>query len=194
MFSGRFSQLIQEQRFISGAGTLADPKVFQTVNIDQARIHGFEVKGHYDWGLWAGGRWGTPFSYGQARGKNTLTGTPLSSVEPAKLSLGLDYQTATWSTRLVVRHHAAKRAQDIDSSETVKAPKVQITVPAATTLDWFAQWRLRKNVRLNVGIVNLTNRKYWMWSDVRGLESSSTVADAYTQPGRSAQLSLVVDF
>lgn len=194
VFSGRFSQLIQEQRFISGAGTLADPKVFQTVNIDQARIHGFEVKGHYDWGLWAGGRWGTPFSYGQARGKNTLTGTPLSSVEPAKLSLGLDYQTATWSTRLVVRHHAAKRAQDIDSSETVKAPKVQITVPAATTLDWFAQWRLRKNVRLNVGIVNLTNRKYWMWSDVRGLESSSTVADAYTQPGRSAQLSLVVDF
>ena len=67
-------------------------------------------------------------------------------------------------------------------------------MPAATTLDWFAQWRLRKNVRLNVGIVNLTNRKYWMWSDVRGLESSSTVADAYTQPGRSAQLSLVVDF
>lgn len=134
MFSGRFSQLIQEQRFISGAGTLADPKVFQTVNIDQARIHGFEVKGHYDWGLWAGGRWGTPFSYGQARGKNTLTGTPLSSVEPAKLSLGLDYQTATWSTRLVLRHHAAKRAQDIDSSETVKAPKG--TNPASGHLRW----------------------------------------------------------
>jgi hemoglobin/transferrin/lactoferrin receptor protein len=33
-----------------------------------------------------------------------------------------------------------------------------------------------------------------MWSDVRGLASTSTIRDAYTQPGRSFNVSLVADF
>ena len=88
----------------------------------------------------------------------------------------------------------AKKAEDIDSLSLVKAPNTQITVPAATTLDVHGQWRIRKDLRLNVGIVNLTNRKYWMWSDVQGLAASTLVADAYTQPGRNLKLALVADF
>lgn len=196
-FSTNYSNLIVDRVLIRGAGTPADPRVFQTINTDKARIHGFEVKGAMDWGRmdWAGGaRLSTPFSYGQASGKNTDTGAPLNSVEPAQMALGLQLDTAPWTLRFDVRHHAAKNASDIDSSASVKAPATQFTIPAATTLDVALQWRLRKDMRLNLAVRNLTDRKYWMWSDVQGLAANASTNDAYTQPGRSGFVSLVVDF
>jgi hemoglobin/transferrin/lactoferrin receptor protein len=58
---------------------------------------------------------------------------------------------------------------------------------------------LRKNLRLNLAVVNLTNQKYWNWSDVQGLASNPAapllpVVDAYTQPGRHINVSMAMDF
>ncbi|MDY0107000.1 MAG: TonB-dependent hemoglobin/transferrin/lactoferrin family receptor [Giesbergeria sp.] len=193
-FSSNYSNLIMDTVLIRGTGTAADPRIFQTINTERARIHGFEVKGQYDWGRVAGGRLATPFSYGKARGVNRATGMPINSVDPAQLALGLKYDTAAWGLRLDMRHHAAKSAKDIDSASSVKLPNTQFTIPSATTLDVSMQWRLRKDLRLNLAVHNLTNRKYWMWPDVYGLAAASTTNDAYTQPGRSGHVSLVMDF
>jgi hemoglobin/transferrin/lactoferrin receptor protein len=194
VFASQFDNLIVENSFISGTGTATDPKRFQTVNTEKARIHGFELKARHALGRWGGGQWSLPLTYGWARGTNSLTGKPLNSIEPAKLTVGLDVRTATWSVQAVARHHAAKSADDIDSPGLVKAPKTQITTPSATTLDLRGQWRITPSMRLNVGLYNLTNRTYWLWSDVRGLDAAAPVADAYTQPGRHVNVSLVFDF
>lgn len=193
-FTSNYSNLIMDTVLIRGTGTAADPRIFQTINTERARIHGFEVKGQYDWGRVAGGRLATPFSYGTARGVNRATGMPINSVDPAQLALGLKYDTAAWGLRLDMRHHAAKTTKDIDSASSVKLPNTQFTIPSATTLDVSMQWRLRKDLRLNLAVHNLTNRKYWIWPDVYGLAASSTTNDAYTQPGRSGHVSLVMDF
>ena len=194
VFGSHYSNLIMDTVLIRGTGTAADPRIFQTINTERARITGFELKGQYDWGRVAGGRLVTPFSYGKARGVNRATGKPINSVDPAQLALGVQYDTAAWGLRLDMRHHAAKTAKDIDSASSVKPPNTQFTVPSATTLDVSAQWRLRKDLRLNFAVHNLTNRKYWLWPDVYGLAASSTTNDAYTQPGRSVHVSLVMDF
>ena len=111
-------------------------------------------------------------------------------------TFGLGYATQTWSARMDVRYHAAKSAADVDPTAGLSSGTQYADMPEATTLDVSAQWRLRKNVRFNASIVNLTDRKYWLWSDVQGLTtaSASTLLDAYTQPGRHANVSLVVDF
>ena len=194
VFGSHYSNLIMDTVLIRGTGTAADPRIFQTINTERARITGLELKGQYDWGRVAGGRLVTPFSYGKARGVNRATGKPINSVDPAQLALGVQYDTAAWGLRLDMRHHAAKTAKDIDSASSVKPPNTQFTVPSATTLDVSAQWRLRKDLRLNFAVHNLTNRKYWLWPDVYGLAASSTTNDAYTQPGRSVHVSLVKDF
>lgn len=194
VFSGQYRNLIVDNVLQSGTGTAGDPKLFQTVNNERARIEGFEIKGRYQLGTVQGGRLGLPFSYGQARGTNLLTGAPLNSIEPAKTTVGLDWANAEWALSMVVRHHAAKRADDIDSAGLVKAPKVQITAPSATTIDLHAQWKLTRTMRLNFALINLTDRTYWNWSDVRGLDAATTIADAYTQPGRHARVMLMVDF
>ena len=70
----------------------------------------------------------------------------------------------------------------------------QFAVPSATTLDLTGQWRFSKTLRLNAGLINLTNKKYWNWSDVRGVAANSSFRDAYSQPGRYFNVSLVADF
>jgi hemoglobin/transferrin/lactoferrin receptor protein len=68
--------------------------------------------------------------------------------------------------------------------------------PSHTVLDLNAQLELRHGMRLNLGLLNLTDRKYWNWSDVRGVTQTAELAaiDAYSLPGRNLRLTLVVDF
>jgi hemoglobin/transferrin/lactoferrin receptor protein len=49
-------------------------------------------------------------------------------------------------------------------------------------------------LRLTAGVYNLSDEKYWNWSEVQGLSATSTVLDAYTQPGRSVRVSMTADF
>lgn len=189
-FTGRFNNLIEDNVTVGGAGAVGNPTVFQSINVGNATISGFEIKGVMDWGRVAGGTLSMPFGYGQTRGTDKSTGRPLNSIDPAKLHVGVKYATAAWDLRLDARRHSAKKAGDV----FVAAPATQYVVPAATTLDLSGQWRITPTLRLNAGIANLTDRKYWNWSDVRGLSATSLVADAYTQPGRHFNVSLVADF
>ena len=147
-----------------------------------------------NWGQFAGGALSSPFAYGKTRGTNNTTGRPLDSIDPAKLGVGLKYATPAWDVRLSATSHSAKNLSDIGAQTFGTPATPQFTVAAATTFDVNGQWRINKKMRINAGITNLTDQKYWRWSDVRGLAATSTVLDAYTQPGRKVNASLVVDF
>ena len=201
VFTGQYTNLIIEKKDLGTANGLApsagNPTLFQTVNIDKATLSGLEIRGAMAWGQVAGGALSSPFSYGQTRGTNDTTGRPLGYIDPAKLTAGLKYDTAGWSLGIDVVHRAEKDASQLETPFIPKSTtQLQFTTPAATTLDLSGQWRMRKGVRLNWAINNLTDRKYWNWSDVQGLASNATpvVVDAYTQAGRHLKLTLVADF
>nr|WP_301334668.1 TonB-dependent hemoglobin/transferrin/lactoferrin family receptor [Variovorax dokdonensis] len=191
-FTGNYKDLIEENRLVGGRGIpRIDPLVFQSVNIGEARISGFEFKGDVDF-TEQGRGFSVPFAYGHTEGTNKTDDRPLNSVDPDKGSVGLKYNAGAWSARLDVVYYAGKKRGDVDPSEVTTGQ--QFLPPSATTLDISAQWRINPRLRLNVGIVNVTDKKYWRWSDVRGLASNSTVLDAYSQPGRTFNATLVADF
>ncbi len=198
VFAGHFHQLIVDKKPLGGAGLAGDPWLFQTVNIDNASIDGFEIKGLMDLGSVAQGTLTMPFSYGRANGRNNSTGRPLSAIDPSKLTVGLKYKTVQWDVQLGAIRHAAKTAEELESPylpKPINPPRIaQLTLPAATTLDLQGQWRVRKDVRVNWELANLSNRRYWLWSDVQGLAANSAVVDAYSQPGRHASISVVMDY
>ena len=198
VFAGHFHQLIVDKKPLGGAGLAGDPLLFQTVNIDNASIDGFEIKGLMDLGSVAQGTLTMPFSYGRANGRNNSTGRPLSAIDPSKLTVGLKYKTVQWDVQLGAIRHAAKTAEELESPylpKPINPPRIaQLTLPAATTLDLQGQWRVRKDVRVNWELANLSNRRYWLWSDVQGLAANSAVVDAYSQPGRHASISVVMDY
>ena len=193
-FTGRYKDLIEDSRQTGGAGVPGNPTIFQSVNFANAKISGFEIKANYLWGNVAGGKLSSPLVYGRSKGVDTTTGKPLNSIDPAKLSTGFSFNTPAWDARLNITRYADKSGSDIDSASLVATPAAQFTVPAATTVDVSGQWRIRKDLRLNVALNNLTDKKYWQWTNVRGLSSTAAVIDAYTQPGRHVAVSLVADF
>lgn len=191
-FTGNYKDLIENDRLVGGRGIpRVDPLVFQSVNIGKARISGYEFKGEVDF-TDQGRGFSVPFAYGHTEGKDRTNNRPLNSVDPDKGSIGLKYSAGVWSARMDVVHYAAKKREDVDPTEVTTGQ--QFLPPAATTLDLSAQWRIKPSLRLNMAVLNVTDKKYWRWSDVRGLADNSPVIDAYSQPGRTFNVSLVADF
>ena len=65
-------------------------------------------------------------------------------------------------------------------------------------LDLTAWWQVAKNVRLNGGVYNITDRQYWDYLSSRNIETG-TNQDANDKalavmPGRTWQLGVNVDF
>lgn len=186
VFSNRYRNFIEDRVLVSGTGTAADPMVFQSINRERARIHGFELQGETT----VAGAWKLRAAYGQTRGRDDDTGEALNSVDPARLTLGAAYDAGFWRVGLDATHRAAKRSKDIDSTGQA-APL--LATGSSTVFDLTARWTLRPGLRLSGGIYNLTDRKYLEWANVTGVLSTTAIADAYTSPGRHAGVTLVWD-
>lgn len=187
-FHGRYKDFIEELVQVSGSGRPGDPLVFQAVNKQAVRISGFEVKGLVKVSPATGVR----FAMGHTQGRDTAANQPLNSVNPRKVMVGVDHQVGTWRLGATVTHVAAKAAADIH--HTLTGTSTQFAPPAHTILDVKASWQITQATRLTATLHNLTNKRHWEWTNVRGIASNSAVLDSYAAPGRSVSVGLVTAF
>ena len=181
-FTGRYKDFIEDLVTVQTTPRLQ----FQSVNRQSVTLRGFELKGSARLTASTTVR----AAYGQTEGTDTALNQPLNSVNPAKLVLGVDQQMSDWTLGASLVHSLKKSADDIDTTGTPN----QFATPAYTTLDLRASWRVTRSTRLSAAIHNLTDRKYWEWTNVRGIAANSPVLDAYTAPGRAFSVALVTDF
>ena len=189
-FSARYKDFIS-QEVVSGSFTPADPAVYQFVNLDRARVKGAEARfeGRASSGLY------TTLALSYAKGNEILpdgTRVPLSTVDPLKLVAGVGYRepAGRFGGQLIMTHSARKEASRTEGLCTPECFRPD----GFTILDATAFVRVAQGLTLRAGVFNILDEKYAWWSDVRGLASTSTVADAYTQPGRNASVSLSFRF
>ena len=194
VFRSKYKQFIAENQQVGGTGVAGNPTVFQSVNLGAASISGFEIKGNYQWKLDGFGEASIPFAFGKTSGKDDANGAPINSIDPSKAVLGFKLSRASVDWRVDLIHHAAKTAGSVDGAALLAPPAQQFLTPSATTVDVSGQWRITPQFRLNASVVNLGNKKHWLWGSVRGLSAASPVLDAYTQAPRHANVSLVMDF
>ena len=174
-FDNHYRDLI-DSRVNLGRDPNSGALVFQSINRARAHIYGVELRGESAL-PWEGLALSGALSW--TRGVDSARGEPLNSVEPAKLTLGLSYETVDGRQRLELVATAVSAKRRIDSS-TVDP----FRTPGYATLD--AYWRIQvaDRLTLDLGAFNLTDRRYWLWSGVRGLPASAREIDLYTQPGR----------
>jgi hemoglobin/transferrin/lactoferrin receptor protein len=160
----------------------ADPRcvagatgTFQSQNIARARIRGVEATALAR----LGAGWSVQAAAAQASGTDTAQNRPLNSVEPARATVGLLFDRGTVSAAVHVTHGFAKTRIDT-SAGALFAP------PAYTAVDLTASFQLTKHVRLSLGVFNLFDQKYWLWSDLKSVLNPGVTIDRYTQPGRNA--------
>ncbi|WP_045767950.1 TonB-dependent hemoglobin/transferrin/lactoferrin family receptor [Xanthomonas albilineans] len=162
--------------------------LYQSRNVDRVAIDGVEAKAGIDAGAfdprWAG--WSLRTSAAYARGDNKTDDVPLNSVEPLRGVLGLAYERDAWGAQLVGTVVAKKHRPQ---SPTYYTPS------GYATLDLLAHWSIAPGVRLNVGVFNVTGRRYIDWDMLPSATlASSTVLDRYTGAGRNLSISLALDW
>lgn len=179
--------------------------LFQAVNARRAIIKGAEASGALRLGYFGSALdgWSLRASAAVANGRLIEPGddgySPLNTVDPAKLVLGISYDATDWGAELVgtaVRRHS------------------RLSDPAAfrpagyATLDLYAHYAPWTNLELYAGVSNLADRKYWDWGNLNGgllgnLVSGNGINDAGTggipadrlsMPGRSFSVAAKLTF
>jgi hemoglobin/transferrin/lactoferrin receptor protein len=156
------------------------------------KIQGLEAKGEAKLPIGFGVRAAASYAKGSVRTVGVAGSMPLDSIDPVKLVGGLFYQpdASPFRAELVATHAAGKKVSRTNNSCNT-ATTACFTPSGFLTLDATASLRLlNDHATVRVGIFNITDRKYFWWSDVRGLASTSPIRDAYSQPGRNAGASL----
>lgn len=177
-FSGRYRNFISQET-VSASG--ASPTLFQYVNLARAKISG--VEGKLDLSSESGLTGQLAVSYAKGTSFRNGVGTPLASIDPLKLVAGVGYRDpqGRFGGQIVMTHSARKEAD--------RAAATAYRPDGFTILDATVFVKPTENLTLRAGIFNITDETYAWWSDVRGLAASSTVTDAYTQPGRNLSVS-----
>jgi hemoglobin/transferrin/lactoferrin receptor protein len=185
VFTGSYKDFIDQVQ-VAGAFTPTNPAVYQFINLGKVRISGVEARGRAELG--AGFTLQAAAAY--TRGTQTQRGikAPLDTVDPFKLVVGLGWKEGggRYGGQLVATHSAQKDRGRISQACTPAC----FTGDAFTVLDLTGYWRVTDRVTARACVFNLTDETYWWWSDIRGLSSTSTVLDAYSQPGRNVSVSL----
>lgn len=192
-FSGRYRNFISQQQ-VGGVGTVADPIIFQFVNLARVKIEG--VEGRFEGRMPAGFTGQLAISYAKGDVNNgTGVTRPLDSIDPLKLVAGIGWRDPEdrFGAQIIATHSARKQASRTQGICTPSCYRPD----AFTILDATAFVRIAEIATLRAGVFNILDEKYSWWSDVRGLASTATnlaSVDAYTQPGRNVSLSVSLSF
>ncbi|KAF1012247.1 MAG: Hemin receptor [Pseudomonas fluorescens] len=170
VYYNKYRDFIDEDASVAG-GT---QQQFEANNIKHATIKGVEAKGRLNLdafgaphGLYTQG------SVAYTYGRNDDTGEPLNSVNPLKGVFGLGYDQENYGA--LVSWTLVKKQNRVDST-TFFAPDGNSTngpfkTPGFGVVDLTGFYKVTKDITVNGGLYNLTDKKYWNWDDVRSYDS-----------------------
>lgn len=177
------------QEVVSGAFTPTDPAVFQYVNFTDVEVKGLEFRSDASWDNGVSAR----ISAAWAEGDQTTAGTTtaLPGIDPLKVvaGLGWDAPSGAFGGQAIATRSEAEDA--VDTAGLACSPNCYVG-DDFTLFDLTGYWNVTETVTARVGVFNVFDETYGWWSDVSGLSTTSTVLDAYTQPGRNVSISLTL--
>ncbi len=164
-----------------------------SINLSRVRIYGTEAR--LVWDIVPGWRLAGALTY--AHGQDEELDRPLDSIEPTRLILAVTRDAGRWGTEARLR--AAQRVRRVNDCVTVACTGTGYSPwfrpPGYGVLDVSAWYEPVKNARLVLAVNNLTDRKYWLWSDIRNADARNPQGvDFYSQPGRNLSASFEYTF
>lgn len=188
--------------------------IYQAENRDDAKIYGFELSARLDHGQWSKAARGlySTWAVGLSRGtsKSNYDGdadVPLESVLPRKAIIGVGYDAPmkAWGLNFTGTFVGSKQAVATNresytnggSALTDSTTKL-FRVPGYALFDLIGYWQINKNMRLDVGIYNLDDKRYWDYSSTHSLQPAvprdQRDIQLLTEPGRTVAVSLNMAF
>ena len=187
LFHTRYENFI-ESKVRLGTDPVSGRTLFQSLNLDEARIEGVEAGGS----LRFGGEFaslGLDASAFYASGENMENGAPLNSVGPPQAVVGLSWYSPGERSQIRLKTTLTDDWSELDESrgELFKPPGYVVW-------DLFFTQHLGQRMTLRAGLHNLTDRTYWNWSEVRGLAPNDPLLPYLAQAGRSGSISMNINW
>jgi hemoglobin/transferrin/lactoferrin receptor protein len=185
VFRTRYQDFI-ESKVRVGTDPISGRVLFQSQNLSEASIQGVEAGGSVKFAGALEG-FGVDGALYYARGENKENGAGLNSVGPAQAVVGAAWTSGDGDRQLRLQATLTERWSDLDESggELFKPEGYAV-------FDLYFTQHLGARVTLRAGLLNLADKTYWRWSDVRGLAPDDPVLPYLSQPGRNASVSLNV--
>lgn len=174
---------------------------FQAKNLDEAQIKGVELKSQYQLAAISESLQGfeTRFSVAKSSGEDKTTGTPINTIDPLQAVLGVAYlpSDGRWGMEAILTYHGKKKASDIDASSLQRRGE-QLVAPfepdSAAVIDLIGHVNLNDKSRINWGVFNLTDKRYFSWSEALVRNPNNTNLDRLTAPGRNFSVTYKYNF
>jgi len=173
-----------ESRVLIGRDPETGDLIFQSRNINEARIQGMDLRYDQDLSAWSDNLEGWMFNLAAywSEGENRLSGESLNSIAPPQAVMGISWMSsdASWDAAITGTFTSAKDESDIDQSNGNR-----YVTPSWVTVDLSAGWRPLTWMELRAGIFNVFDETYWRWLDVANLEADDPMIPLLSRPGRS---------
>jgi outer membrane receptor protein involved in Fe transport len=180
-FHGWVRDYITYEAFASPPGFPLGPDGFPTAlgvrftNTDRAILAGFELAAEYDWNDWL-----TPFAtMSFVQGRDHTRGPrgvfdfppppifgaaePLPGIAPLETRLGLRLHDSGDEPRWTIE----LAARTVDKQDRVASSLLEQPTPGFTTFDARGYWKATEQLRLTLGVENLTDKHYREHLDLR---------------------------
>ncbi len=170
-------------------------------NVGEVTVKGIEAEG-----LWRlGEAWLLRAAWSHNEGEQK-DGSPLESINPDRGVVGLSWQGLDNRLRLTgnVSHAQAKKASDVNlGSDVFGQPVDAFLSKSYTVYDLFGSFQVSDNVRLNAGVYNLFDKRYYQWARIRNVTpgdfylygyATEDGIGRYSEPGRNYRVSMTVSF
>lgn len=161
--------------------------IVQPQNLQDVTINGAEIKGSVD--VTDHIQLRTAVAYAKGTNKEKGVNKPLDTIAPLHGVVGVAYDapSGNWGTELTVRAAKGKEAKDV-------AKATPFLPSGYGVADLTAYRQLGKDVRLDAGIYNIADKKYWEWETARRQVSSGGGQARLTEPERHAKVGVTWDF
>ncbi|UAX43125.1 TonB-dependent hemoglobin/transferrin/lactoferrin family receptor [Pasteurella canis] len=196
---------------VGGQAQARDFQVYQNVNVDRAKVKGVEINSRLNIGYFFEKLDGFNLSYKFTYQRGRLDGNrPMNAIQPktSVIGLGYDHKEQRFGADLYVTHVSAKKAKDTYNmfykEQGYKDSAIRWRSDDYTLVDFVTYVKPVKNVTLQFGVYNLTDRKYLTWESARSIKPFGTSnlinqktgagINRFYSPGRNYKLSAEITF
>ncbi len=166
--------------------------IFQSQNIDNAKIYGAELSYKYnEQGLFSSNdSYNAYASAFWSKGENRDTNQPINEIEPNHALLGVEWLNSDGSISVALHANLVSGKSDIDDPNADDPEQALASTAGYATFDVIANYYINEQFTLAGAINNLTDKQYWLWSNVNGFAASDPLLATMAAPGVNASLQL----
>lgn len=207
---------------LHGHSKLVPFSVYQNINRQHAKVTGLDINAKLKLDVFTyrleGFKLGYKFTYQRGRINGDI---PMNAIQPktSVFSAGYDHKSGKFGLDIYLTHVSEKKAKDTYNMfwETERADEIaankRITITDSsmkwrsnsyTLIDMVMYAKPIKNLTLQFGVYNLTNRKYLTWDSARSIRSFGTSnmidkktgegINRFNAPGRNFKLNAELTF